>query len=65
MSKLFTFLTTFPKPIFFSKCNYKHKGKKLSSRHKMQQQKSNNFAINVIAIFFQVIACTQNLFLIP
>ncbi len=64
MSKLFTFLTTFPKPIFFSKCNYKHKVKKLSSTHKMQQQKFNSFAINVIADFCQVIACTKNIFLI-
>jgi hypothetical protein len=30
----------------------------------MQQQKSYNFAINVIANFLQGIACKQNLFLI-
>jgi hypothetical protein len=38
--------------------------KKISSTHKMQQQKSYNFAINVIANFFQGIAYKQNLFLI-
>jgi hypothetical protein len=30
----------------------------------MQQQKFNSFAINVIADFCQVIACTKNIFLI-